>query len=148
MASRMMISPVVTTVVNGVTFNRSKAESYCNLGFVNFFPVKEDGTNATSFVLTLGRATSWTAADADAQIEKLFPIPASIDTAAELRDWLKTHTVADLTVAQRNAMQAIFDNHAIPRSDFTLTTTGAQVMQRIVSFLLERDFNFGLGFQF
>lgn len=148
MASRVMISPVVSIVVNAVTVLKSKAESYCDRGFVNVFPSNQDGSNASPWVLTFGRATDWTAAAADAQIEFLFPVPANVDTADDLRAFLRANTVGNLTVPQRTNLQAIFDNHAIPRADFTLATTGAQVMQRVMSTLFERDFNFGMGFGF
>lgn len=145
MASRMMLSPMIESPAN---VWRSKAESYCDLGSVSYVPSLVTGVPATSFALTLGRAANWTAASADVQIEFLFPVPANIDTPAELRNFLATHTVADLTVPQKTAMQAIFDAHGIPRADFTNATTGTQVMKRVVAYLFERDFNFGMGFQF
>lgn len=131
-----------------MSVNESKAEGYCDLGFINFFPTNADGTPASPWVITLGRATSWTAANADPEIEVMFPVPSSVDTAQELRDFLRTRTVGDLTVAQRNNLQAIFDNHGIPRSDFTLATTGAQVLRRAACWLFQADHNFCMGFQF
>lgn len=143
-----MLSPVVTQVVDGITVNESKAEQYCEGGFVNFFPSKLDGTSATPFVMTVGRSADWTAANADAQIEVVIAVPNTIDTPAALINLLRTKTVADLTSGQRSQMQAIFDNHSIPRSDFTLSTPLSRIFRRLVSFLFENDENFGLGFNF
>lgn len=148
MASRIMISPVVQTTVGDTVLLKSKAESYCDLGFVNFFPSGEDGMNASSWVITLGRASSWTAANADPQIEFLFPVPGTVDTPAELRQFLRSNTIGNLTTAQRNNMQAVFDNHGIPRSDFTLATTGAQVLKRAIGWLMQTDHNYGMSFEF
>jgi len=104
--------------------------------------------NASSWVITLGRASSWTAANADPQIEFLFPVPGTVDTPAELRQFLRSNTIGNLTTAQRNNMQAVFDNHGIPRSDFTLATTGAQVMKRAIGWLMQTDHNYGMAFEF
>lgn len=148
MASRVMISPVVSSLgPRGSTILRSKAEQYCD-AFVNFFPSNQDGSSASLWVLTLGRASSWTAAQADSEIEFLFPLPANVDTADELRAFLRGRTIGDLTVAQRNNLHAVLDNHGVNRADFTLETTGAKVLQRVVAALAERDFGFGMGFRF
>lgn len=141
MSLRVLISPSVQTG----NVCRSKAESYCN-AFVNFYPSNEDGTPASAWILTVGRAADWAAADADAQVEVVFPVPGSVSSRDELVTWLRTVTIGDMTAQQRSAMQAVFDNHGIHRADFTLSTSGAKVMRRLVSACVEQDFNFGLGF--
>lgn len=145
MASRVMISPVIEPQPG---FLNSKASLYCDLGFVNVFPSKADGRNASAWVMTIGRATNWTAANADPEIEFLFPVPAEVDTADEFRDHLRVTTFGELTAAQKTNLQTIFDAHAIPRTDFTAVTTLAQVVQRVASFLFEKDHNFSMGFNF
>ena len=143
MSARVMISPVVPPRA-GVYM--SKAEQYCR-SFVNFFPSNQDGTPASAWVVTIGRNSDWTAADADPQIETVFAVPANIDTADELRAFLHGATVADLSAAQRSVLQAIFDAHGIYRGDFDLNTSGAKVVRRVISACLEQDFNFGMGFR-
>jgi hypothetical protein len=140
-----MISPVVELQPDHLS---SKAQQYCDLGFVNFFPSKADGRNASAWVMTLGRATDWAAATADPEIEFLFPIPSAVDTSDELRDYLRATTYGDLTAPQKTNLQTIFDAHAILRSDFTAATTLAQIVQRVASTLFEKDHNFGMGSTF
>jgi hypothetical protein len=145
MASRVMISPVIEPVPDRLI---SKAATYCDLAFINFFPSLASGRNASPWVLTIGRAVDWTAAAADPEIEFLFPIPANVDTADELRVYLRATTFGDLSAPVRAATQAVFDGHGINRADFTLATSLAQIMQRVASTLFEKDFNFGMGFRF
>ena len=139
-----MISPVVQIAPNAYA---AKAEQYCTHS-VSKLPAREDGWNATTWALTFGRAADWTAAIADSQIEFLFPVPGSVDTADELRAFLRSRTIGDLTGPQRTNLQAILDNHGVNRADFTLATTGAQVMKRVVAALEEQDFGFGMNWHF
>lgn len=138
-----MLSPAVENPAN---VWHAKAEQYCTGGFVNYVPSMLSGVPATSIIMTIGRAASWTAADADAEIEVVITIPATIDTPDALRTQLRTKTVGDLTVGQRNSMQAVFDAHSIPRADFVLSTPLSRVFRRLCSWLFEQDENFGLGF--
>jgi hypothetical protein len=128
MSARCMISPVINPTPNSQT---TKAEQYCNLGCENRYAIRAiDGRTVVTWALTIGRATDWIAAAADPEIEFLFTVPGTVNTKAELRAWLQSVTLADLTVAQRQNLQAIFDAHSINRADFTLATTGLQAAKR------------------
>jgi hypothetical protein len=145
MSLRIMLSPAVQIAPN---VYQPKAERYCSGGCVHIVPSLLTGIPASSVVLTLGRAADWTAADADAQIELVIAVPTNINTPAELVNRLRTATVGDLTTAQRTSMQAVFDNHGIPRGDFVLATPLSKVFRRLVSWLFEQDESFGFGFSF
>ena len=127
----------------------SKASQYCS-GYANFFPSNEDGTPASSWVLTMGRAADWTAAEADAELIDLFAgdLPASANTPTELRTFLRTRTVGDVPVARRQAIQANLDALGVVSTDFTASTLLWKVFQRVTSTLFEKDFNFGAAFEF
>jgi hypothetical protein len=146
MSLRVWISPAV--FVDGTNF--SKAEQYCTGGFVNWFPVNSDGTAASPWVITVGRAPDWTAAEADLELDDLFggDLPANIDTVDELRNLLRTRTVADVPIARRNRITAVLDEYGVQRADFVGTTPLWKVFQRVVSTLSERDYNFASGFRF
>jgi hypothetical protein len=138
MSARCMISPVINPTPNSQT---TKAEQYCDLGCENRYAIRSaiDGRVAVPWSLTIGRATDWTAAEADPEIEFLFTVPAGVNTKAELRAWLQSVTLADLTVAQRTRLQTIFDAHSINRADFTGATTGLQAAKRVVDTLVAQD---------
>lgn len=132
-----MISPVINPTPNAQV---PKAEQYCNLGTEHRWAIRAiDGRTAVTWALTIGRATDWTAAEADPQIEFLFTVPAGVNTKAELRAWLQSVTLGDLTLAQRQNLQTIFDAHSINRADFTLATTGLQAAKRVVDTLVSLD---------
>ena len=104
-----------------------------------------DGTPALPWVLAVGIALDWTAADADVEMRLIAEWPPAIQTFPEARQWLKDHTVADLSVAMRNRFQNVFDAIGANRSDFTLATTLWQVFRRLASAQLEADDNFSGG---
>jgi hypothetical protein len=146
MSLRVWASPPVT--VNGV--NTAKAEQYCTGGFVNFFPSNMDGTPASTWIVTVGRAADWTAASADAALVDLFggDLPSTVDTTADLKSLLRTRTVGDVPLARRNTITGQLDTLGVARADFTLTTPLWKVFQRTISTLVEKDANFGSGFNF
>src|SRR4051812_36816571 len=111
MSVRVWTSPVVTTTFGGSTLYKSKAEQYCTGGFANFFPSNTDGTPASAWVITIGRAADWTAASADAELTDLFAgdLPAGIDSPADLRVFMRTRTIGDVPLARRQAIQANLD---------------------------------------
>jgi hypothetical protein len=134
--------------VSGANF--AKAEQYCTGGFVNFFPSNVDGTPASTWIITIGRAADWTAASADTALVDIFggDLPATVDSVADLKTLLRTRTVGDVPVARRNVITAQLDTLGVARADFTLTTPLWKVFQRVISVLLEKDANFASGFNF
>lgn len=128
----------------------AKADQYCTGGFVNFFPSNLDGTPASTWVITVGRASDWTAAEADAALVDIFAgdLPGTIDSPQDLRAFIRSRTVGDVPVGRRQTIQANLDTLGVPRADFVLATPLWKVFQRITSTLLEKDFNFGSGFNF
>src|SRR5678815_5674826 len=94
MSLRVWASPPV--LVSGVSV--AKAAQYCTGGAANFFPSNADGTPASTWVITVGRAADWTAANADTALVDLFggDIPTTVDTAADLKTLLRTRTVGDV----------------------------------------------------
>jgi hypothetical protein len=127
----------------------AKAAQYC-AQYVNFFPSNTDGSPASSWVLTAGRAADWTAAEADVDLIDIFAgdLPASVNTPAELRNYLRTRTIAQVPLARRNAITANLDTLGVIRTDFVGTTPLWKVFQRVASTLFERDANFAAGFNF
>lgn len=127
----------------------SKASAYC-AQYANYFPSNLDGTPASTWVLTMGRAADWTAASADPDLIDLFAgdLPAAADTPAELRNYLRTRTIAQVPLARRNAITANLDILGVARADFVGTTPLWKVFQRVTSTLFEKDANFGAGFNF
>ena len=145
MAFRVIISPVINPTPNAQT---AKAEQYCNLGCVNYYALLPTGRVNVSWALTIGRATDWSLALADPQINFLFVIPENIDTRVDLRAFLSTNTIGDLTVPQQTALQELFDVQGINRTDFTLSTTGATVLRRVIDHLVARDMNPDIALDF
>jgi hypothetical protein len=148
MSVRVWAGPTVGSGTSADPY-RPKAAQYCTAQ-ASFFPSNSDGTPASAWVITIGRASDWTAAEADAQLTDLFAgdLPASIDTPAGLKAFLRTRTVGDVPIARRNALQANLDALGVVRSDFTLATPLWKVFQRVASTLFEKSFNFGAGFNF
>lgn len=150
MSIRVWAGPWILTSMSGSPLYVAKAQQYCTGGFVNFFPSNADGTPASAWVLTLGRASGWTTAMLDSELIDLFAgdLPSAIDTPEELRSFLRTRTVGDVPTARRNLIQAALDNLGVVRSDFTLSTPLWRVLQRVSSTLFEKDANFAAGFTF
>lgn len=127
----------------------SKASRYC-AQYANFFPSNADGTPASTWVLTMGRAADWTAASADAELIDLFAgeLPPAVDTPAELLAFLRVRTVGDVPLGRRQTIQASLDALGVARADFTLATPLWRLFQRVSSALFEKDANFAAGFRF
>jgi hypothetical protein len=127
----------------------STAQQYCSQ-FANFFPSKADGTPASAWVLTIGRSTDWTAAEADSELSDLFggDLPSGINSPSDLKTLLRTRTISDVPLARRNAITAVLDEYGVPRADFTGATPLWKVFQRVSSTLFEKDANFASGFNF
>lgn len=149
MSARVWAGPWVQ-VIDPTPIYVSKAAQYCTGGWVNFFPSNADGTPASTWVLTMGRAVDWTPAEADAEMIDLFggDLPASANTPDELRAFLRSRTVGDVPLVRRQAIQANLDSLGVVRSDFTLSTPLWKVFQRVCSTLFEKDANFGARFHF
>lgn len=149
MSIRVWVSPPV--LVNNGAFNewQSTAQKYC-AGFNNFFPSNADGSPASAWIITVGRAADWTAASADTALVDLFggDLPSTIDTIAGLTALLRTRTVADVPLARRTAIINALDSIGVVHSDFTGTTPLWKVFQRVISTLAEKDSNFAAGFSF
>jgi hypothetical protein len=148
MSVRVWAGPWIGTGTTADPY-RPKAAQYCTAQ-ASFFPSNSDGTPASSWVLTMGRAVDWTAAEADVELIDLFAgdLPQAADTPAELKAFLRTRTVGDVPVPRRSAIQANLDSLGVVRADFTLATPLWKVFQRVASTLFEKGFNFGAGFNF
>lgn len=149
MSVRVWASPWVLEDRGTGTAYDSKASRYCT-AWANFFPSNADGTPASAWVVTIGRASDWTAADADAELTDIFggDLPQAIDSPADLRALLRTRTVGDVPVARRSRITAALDSLGVARADFTLQTPLWKVFQRVASTLFEKDFNFAAKFNF
>lgn len=143
---RVWVSP--PELVNNAYF--AKAEQYCDGGFVNFFPSNSDGSNASTWVVTIGRSSDWTAAAADSQLTDVFAgdLPTSVNTVIDLKVLLRTRTVGDVQSTRRQQITTNLTNLGVITTDFTLTTPLWKVFQRLISSLSEKDFNFAGGFSF
>lgn len=146
MTIRVWASPPV--LVNGAYF--AKAEQYCDGGHINIFPSNSDGTPASTWVITVGRSSNWTAASADAQLTDVFAgdLPSAVDTIPEFKALLRNTTISKLSVARRNAINTALNSLGVATSDFTGTTSMAKVFKRLASTCVEKDDNFGMSFSF
>ena len=146
MSIRVWVSPPVLAN-NAYT---AKAEQYCDGGFVNFFPSNSDGSNASTWVVTVGRSSDWTAALADSQLVDVFAgnLPASISSVDDLKALLRANTVGDVPTVKRQQITTNLTNLGVATSDFTLATSLWKVFQRLISTLSEKDYNFAGGFGF
>ena len=104
-----------------------------------------DGSPALSWVVAIGQAADWTAADADAEMRLIAEFPSSVTNFQEAKVFLKGQTVGDLSAALRTRFQNIFDALGINRSDFTLATPLFKVWKRLCSSQLEAGDNFSDG---
>jgi hypothetical protein len=150
MSVRVWAGPWVQDTFAGATRWKSQAEQYCTGGFSNFFPSNLDGSPASTWVITAGRAQDWTAAIADASLTDIFAgdLPGTINSRDDLIAFLRGRTVGDVPLARRQAIQANLDSLGVARADFTLTTPLWKVFQRIISTLFEKDGNFASVFSF
>jgi hypothetical protein len=146
MSVRVWASPPVS--LNGGTAFIPKAEQYCTGGARNFFPTNPDGTPASTWIITIGKAVDWTTASADAALVDVFAgdLPGTINSRDDLIAYLRIRTVGDVPIARRQTIQAQLDTLVVPRADFTLTTPLWKVFQRVISTLSEKDSNFAAGF--
>jgi hypothetical protein len=147
MSVRVWAGP--TVLLSNPTRYASKAGTYCT-AHINFFPSNSDGTPASTWVLTIGRAADWTAASADTSLTDVFAgdLPTTIQNRDDLVWFLKARTIGSIPVGRRATIQANLDALGVPRADFTLTTPLWRVFRRIVSTLMEQDDNYGGGFHF
>lgn len=132
---RAYICPVVGTGVKSDPY-RSKAADF-DYRYANFIPSLQDGTPKFTWTLAAVNSGDFAAIDADTTCDDLFggDLPANIDTRAELRNLLRTRTVADVPLARRNAIIAVLDKYSVDRTDFTGSTFLWKVFQRVVTTL-------------
>jgi hypothetical protein len=143
MSIRVMISPPVLVAPNAYA---TKAEQYCHGGFVNYFPSNADGTPASTWVLTIGRAPDWTAADADPDVTRIFSHPG--DNVPAMKDAFRSSSWGDLSGAERTRLIAVFGAIALPVSDFTAATQRWRIVRRMISWLMGMDENLAAGSNF
>lgn len=119
-------------------------------GYANFIPTRDDGAPAASWCITIGSALDWTAADADGSITNVFAqeLDGTENTKAALITKLRGITLADLSAQRRTAIQARLDSLGVPYADLDGTTTILRLFGRVLSNLIERDFNWGRGWDF
>lgn len=139
--------PVQVGVGGGWT---SRAAQYCTQGYVNFIPSQANGTPATDWCVTFGRAPTWTTALADPLMTPLFPpsVSNSIQSPQALVQVLRNNTINDLTAGQRSALTAFAELHDIPHADFGLSTPMWRVYRRIVGRLMMEDEGFTASITF
>lgn len=125
---------------------RAVASQYMT-GFVNFFPSAANGLPASPWVLTIGRATDWTLANADARIKNIFAseLDGTENTKAELIASLEAKTLGSVGVTRANAIKAALDLLGVPYADFDGTTTMWRLFRRVLGNLIERDAAWGTG---
>lgn len=139
-------APVSTPFGNGTIYD-AYAAKYCT-GKVNFFPSKADGTPAATWVITIGKNTDWSAAEADPAVTDIFAgdLPGSVVDRDSLISFLKTRTISNVPLAKRNIITSNLDTLGVNRADFVGATKLWKVFQRIISSLSEKDDNYGSGF--
>lgn len=142
MSVRIYVSSPVRAASGAWSAN---AEQYMTQGHVSWIPSNEDGTPASPWVLSVGRAPGWAAANADADLRQLFPIPGTIDTREALVAYLRDTTVAAGSPAQQAALLALLDSLNVYRGDVILTVSLARVVRRVRAFLMEKDPGFADG---
>jgi hypothetical protein len=153
MALRVYLCPVIGTGTRQDPY-RSKAFAYyggINPGQVTVFhPSKSrgDGSPASTWVISIIRANSFTSIAADATCDDLFAgdLPGTVVDQPTFVAFLAARTVADVPLARRNAITAVLDKYGVNRTDIVGTTPLIKVFQRVASALLEKDDNFGLAF--
>jgi hypothetical protein len=128
---------------------RSVAGTYMER-FVNFVPSGADGRPASDWVLTIGRASDWTAADLDARLTNLFApeLDGTEETKAEFVAALRAKVLADVGPVREAAIKARLDLLGVLYADFTGQTTMWQLFKRVLSSLIERDAAWGDGWSF
>lgn len=90
-----------------------------------------------SWALVVAREDDWTVNDAIAENERVFGIdlPDTIGSLADLRAFLRAHTVGEIPTARRTALQTRLTNRGVDLTGITLSSTLWEVMQRIARFL-------------
>jgi hypothetical protein len=118
--------------------------------YANFIPSQDNGAPAASWCITIGDAVDWTTADADSAITNLFApeLDGTENTKAAFLAKLRGVTLAELSPARRTAIQSRLDTLGVPYADLDGTTTLLRLFGRVLSNLLERDFNWGRGWDF
>jgi hypothetical protein len=138
MGLRFMICPVVGDGTNGVVRNpyRPKIDGLAPYSAV--IPSNEDGTPKFTWCACIARSDDWSAVDADAEMDRIFGIdlPDTIDTFAEVKAFLKSHTVGDIPAARRQAMDLKLTSRGVDTSPLTLQSTWLQVLALIFRHLL------------
>jgi hypothetical protein len=131
-----MICPVVGdgTVVGGAY--RPKIDGLTAYSAV--IPSNADGSPAFNWCACVARTIDWTIVDADAAMERIFGIdlPDSIDTFAEIKAFLKSHTIGDIPAARRQALDDRLTTRGVDTSAITLQWTWLQVLALIYRHLL------------
>lgn len=144
---RVYICPWVGTGTKQDPY-RAKVADLGYPNFSTFFPSRQNGTPASSWVLVVVRSQDFSALDADATCDDLFggDLPASVTDRDSLLTLLRSRTVGDVPVARRSKITAVLDEYGVARADFTASTPLWKVMQRVASTLFERDENFAASF--
>lgn len=147
MAVRVYICPIVGSGTRQDPF-RSKARNIPGAVSTTFFPSKLDGTPAASWVVSVIRASDFTAFDADPSFDDLFggDLPATIQTRDDVLTLLRSRTVGDVPVARRSKITAVLDKYFINRADFNASTPLWKVLQRVYATAHEFDDNFASDF--
>ena len=127
---------------------RSKMMQYSNRS-ASFFPSNADGSPASTWILTVAFLNDWSAVEADPTMLDIFSgdLPNSITSRTTLLSFLRSHTIADVPIARRTEIQATLDTLGVNRADFTGSTLLWKVFQRLVSSVIENDFNWGTHFR-
>jgi len=137
MGIRIYICPVIGDGLSPATAWRPKAADLVNSGVERFEAVLQQRMADFAWTLAIARSSSWTAADADAQLERVFGIdlPDNINTWPEVKAFLQSKTVGDIPAARRLALQTRLEAKGIDTSQTTLQTTWWQVLRGIVRHL-------------
>lgn len=130
---RLYICPIVGDGLSIATSWRAKvadlidahtAVMICNL----------DGTPKFNWAPVAAKSGSWVNADADSTCSRIFGtnIPDTINAWADMKTFLQSKTIADLSPADRSTLNTLLTSHGLDTSQVTLSTTWWQVVRGIV----------------
>lgn len=120
---------------------RSVASQYMTGGSLNFVPSAANGLPASAWVITIGRAASWTTADLDARITNMFgpELDGTEDTKADILAALQGKTLAQVGGVRATAIKARLDLMGVAYEDFTGSTTMLRLFRRVLATLMSRE---------
>jgi hypothetical protein len=114
-----------------------------------YWPVGLDGQPASTWVLTMCRATDWSLADADTRLINLFgpELNGTEETRDDFIAALSAKTLSQVGATRADAIKARLDALGVPYADFTGSTTMWELFNRLLGILATRDYKWGRRWQ-